>query len=115
VHCQFCRSSIPAWQRVAASNPQLKTLLVAKDPLPDVVAFLAAGVTVPGVTVTDPTFETYSFLRMATVPSTILLGKDGVVLKVWVGEIDPAVESDIRSFVSQAIAVAPIEGTQEGS
>ena len=102
--CQFCNSSLTYWRRLAneAALKGLGVVFVSKDSQPDMaISFGLEKDRLPGTVISDPTFQTYMLLRMATVPSTVLIDSAGNVTAAWLGAIDQQREEEIGRMITK--------------
>ncbi len=89
--CPACLANQEGWMNLASMlKPKgVRVLWVSRDPFEVTREYcLKHGIPLIDV-VADPPYRTYLQLGLARVPSTLLVGADGVVERVWTGRMDP--------------------------
>ena len=70
---------------------------ISQDPLPDARAFVAQHQIADGRVLTDLPWRLYWRLGLHAVPTTAIVGPDGVVERIWLGRVD---EDDLQEIVA---------------
>jgi cytochrome c-type biogenesis protein len=112
--CPPCREEMPGLQalhdELAASGLRVLAVSVdAKSAAAEVQAFVEEY----GITFTvlhDPADRVSRAFRTTGVPETFLIGRDGAIVKRWIGQIDPA-ETAMRALIDRALATSSGEAS----
>lgn len=103
-YCGPCHESIPYFQRLYKEfGPDDFTVIgvsvdAYKEYVPDFVK--ETGIDYP--IALDPGRKTLGDYGVHNLPTTFLIGKDGVILREWMG-FDPMVADEMRALVSQTL------------
>ena len=90
--CEVCKAAQPGWDKLTQELRARgwRIAWVSRDPL-DVTTGYCREKGIPLIEVyADPPFRTYAQLDLRAVPNTIIVSSDGVVEKVFPGNIDEA-------------------------
>jgi peroxiredoxin len=95
--CPACQRSLDAWNQLAvvASAHAINTVVVSSDWFTTAKEFIAAGHTIPGTLVLNPTYSTFIGLRLKVTPHALLILPGGEIAHVWQGAIDEAMKEQI--------------------
>jgi len=99
--CAPCRREIPLLQALHAEQSGIQVIGIAIDTLPDVQTFIGEfGVSYPNLVGETDAIEVSSLFGLDNpgLPFTVLVGTDGSVLTVHIGEIDAAQLSEIAAI-----------------
>ncbi len=102
--CDSCREELPALNaldaRLKAEPFSLLSVSLDASPAEVLPPFLKKhGVTYPVLTADDAVLRAWSVRGL---PATFLVGRDGLIVKRWLGPIDArAVENDILALLKQ--------------
>lgn len=103
--CPFCAENWPNWSRVLASARREHTRIIAVDPSGTVTTdyVRAHGLTdIPLVVSLD--YRSGLGYKLRTVPTTMLIGPEGHVERIWRGVLDPESVSVLEAAVAQPTA-----------
>lgn len=105
--CQPCRREMPAFEMMHREQEKsgLRVVAVSVDPVggrPDIEDFLREY-DITFAVLHDPAQNVARTYQTAGVPETFLIGRDGRLLRRWIGRIDPLSPS-IRAQVDAALA-----------
>ena len=101
--CAWCRRTLPAFAALArerSSEYRFVALCIGMQSL---------VVDAPVATYTAPAKATAEMLKATTVPQTLLIGKDGKVLQVWVGAYVKATRRSVEEYFRLRLPEAPNE------
>lgn len=103
--CEPCRAELDAFAKVHATYGDGVTLVTLSSQQPGVArAFLDAHhLTLP--VVEDPEHKVFDAYSVQALPVTIVLGRDGTVGRVIIGELS---WDELHAFVDSVLAPAPI-------
>ena len=95
--CPYSQRNFEAWHRLAAEARAQgwQVVWITRDKLRQIPKD-AARREIAGGLIADPTYATYVQLKLATVPQTVLVRKDGVVQSVYAGILDAESETNLR-------------------
>lgn len=105
--CGFCAQNKAVWERLSgvASAHGVQTVWLSRDPF-DRVASVESP---PQPLVVEPSHRTYQAAALSSVPQTIVLDKDGVVIGVHTGLIDTTLE---LKFIERIVGVADVRSNR---
>jgi thiol-disulfide isomerase/thioredoxin len=89
--CAPCRREMPLLQALHVSQSELQVLGIAIDRQPDVQTYMAeAGITYPSLVGEEDAMAVSDLFGLPGLglPFTVLVGRDGEILTVFIGEID---------------------------
>lgn len=103
-YCVPCRESIPAFQRLYDKGRArgLEVVGISLDSAVEAVAPFADEVGMRYTVLLDPGHETRSSYRVRGLPTALLIGRDGTVLKRWVG-FDPELKKEIEEEIEKQL------------
>jgi peroxiredoxin len=96
--CSHCEHDLPFWNHIAEENTENSCgiLGVSIDGMEETKKYRAAADIKFDLVVTgDKHFETDN--KISGVPQTILLGEDGVVKRIWLGELNMTMAQEIQN------------------
>jgi peroxiredoxin len=87
--CPFCRANQKAWEYLdrEVKNKGWSVVWLSRDPVEITRPYcMRTGIPLSEA-IAEPTVRTYLQLGLVSVPGTIVIGADGIVQKVWSGEL----------------------------
>lgn len=100
--CHFCTESAPFYRQLAAlrhGNPNLGLIAVLLQPVEQSTKYLSDEQVSVNRVLSLP-LET---LKVGGTPTMLLVGRDGVVLKAWVGRLDEGTQAiALKAIVASA-------------
>lgn len=111
--CPACQKTRPAWNRLAAKlQDRAEVLAVSSEPMETLRAYEGErSPSYPLFTVERSTLADYA---ITVVPQTLLVGREGLVLGVWPGELTPRDAAAIERIVGTAPRVSFDVGFDDG-
>jgi|SRR5579862_8190748 len=103
--CAACRENLNGWLKLAATlkaHPNWKVIWVSRDPVEVTSDYESKAGIPPSDVLSDPVNATYSQLSLRAVPNTIVVGADGIVEKVWRGELNAEGWHDVNRYFGLA-------------
>ena len=90
--CPACQANQDGWTKLAGALEQkgLRVLWVSRDPIEITRDYCVKHGIRLSDTLADPPYRTYAQLGLARVPTTVLVGAEGRVEKVWAGRLNQA-------------------------
>jgi hypothetical protein len=87
-NCPFCRANQKNWEYLEreVKNKGWSVVWLSRDPVEITRPCVQTGIPLSEV-IAEPTVRTYLQLGLVSVPGTIAVGADGIVQKVWSGEL----------------------------
>ena len=89
--CRACQASLSFWRELVGQRLRVSVVLVGPDRQPELESFARqGGLQADAIIAMSPTM-----LRVRMMPTLVLLNGDGVVMKLWHGELSAAQRSEL--------------------
>lgn len=99
--CPYCRETQPAWAELSNSLREhgISTVWVSRDSVASTKEYCEDTHIPASDVLADPPHLTYVQLGLHAVPTTVWVGADGVVERVWPGNLTPSAVQDIQQHL----------------
>ena len=97
--CQFCKDSVPFYQRLGAAGTDVKMVAVLPQPVGEAQKYLSGA----GVHVDEVRQVPLNTLGVRGTPTLLLVNDVGVVTDVWVGKLQPDQETQVLTALVKKI------------
>jgi len=100
--CPHCKANHNNWITIADElrrQGSWRILWVSRDPVQMTRDYCEDSGIPLAETLADPPYRTYSMLDLKVVPNTVVVNSQGVVEKIWAGELTPRGWKDIFQYL----------------
>jgi hypothetical protein len=97
--CPYCAASMPFYQRLAKTRPTSRFQLVAAATIQNTTEYLKQR----GLTVDAVAAMTGDEIPTTGTPTLVLIGKGGIVIESWLGQLSAAQEKEVTTRIESAL------------